>query len=317
MKRFIFIFIFMVSVCCVSITATGSNSADPDPKESNGFVNIAKLDSIEENIDQTVSNNEPAEVNAEESQQDQEEIAPQEQEEEEHKSTDSDSGSNLLLLLLSIVALGVSLFVFWTNKKSIEKISRKVEEQDAILAAKNKEIEALRNALANVQSLQTNVAVLQNSYSTLSNIMNQLKSQISNNQKSAYAQSGQPVRQNQMPYNQNNGTKPNEAPSSRIVRYVSNITINNDGSLSMPIRTLYPTNQGELFMVSWDPTTGKGEYTINPKATDLIGQSSKLQKFTDGLSSMKGSRITVLRPGQLVLEGTTLIVKEKLQIKCD
>ena len=70
-------------------------------------------------------------------------------------------------------------------------------------------------------------------------------------------------------------------------------------------------------MVKANLEKGTATYTINPKAANLMGQVTKLQKFCDGLAVVRGSNITVETPGKLSREGYDLKVINKLIVKSE
>lgn len=101
------------------------------------------------------------------------------------------------------------------------------------------------------------------------------------------------------------------------VYYVDTLNIGGDGTLTIPLQILKEQNSGELFKVVMNTKNNTATYTLNPKASNLMSQVSRLQKFSEGLASLQGNRIVVESPGSLKREGYDLKVVRKLSIKSE
>jgi len=225
--------------------------------------------------------------------------------------------SGIFVYILSIAAIAVGVVSYLQNKKQADGNNKKIK----VLIKEN---EQLKKDMVLCKTMADSLSEVKIDMASLKRITEELNISITKTKhRNNPQQTATPIpdvnltKAGTVSDHSPNNVKQEPQKSNVITRYVSNMTINNDGSLSLPIRTLYPSNNGELFMVSWDTETGEGIYSLNPRADDLVAHISKLQQYADGLTSYKGNAISVAKPGRLILEGTTLNVKEKLQLKCD
>lgn len=109
-----------------------------------------------------------------------------------------------------------------------------------------------------------------------------------------------------------------KAPPSNVeVYYVDSLSQSGNGELSIPMRVMKTADCGELFKVTFNRSTGIGEYVLNPSSTNFRMKVDKLRTFTDGLTSLDGTTIKTVVPGELRVNGYDLMVVRKLIITCE
>lgn len=114
-------------------------------------------------------------------------------------------------------------------------------------------------------------------------------------------------------------TEPDIMPSKpkEEVFYSSNISVAGDGSLTIPMSVLSETDNGQLFKISFNPSSCIGSYTLNPSCTTIYDSIDKLTIFSVGLEVMNSDMsVEVMAPGKLSEKDGQLVIDEKLHLRC-
>lgn len=218
-----------------------------------------------------------------------------------------------LTLLWLIVLTACMAYIFYRFGKRIENHSK------ALHKFKDDQARATASGNTNLTSVIARVSELENTIASLRSENDRLRSRVSqlNGTVQALSSGTQIITNSGNTRRTVTPTSGESAGSKNDVFYVDTLNIGGDGTLTIPLQILKEKNSGELFMVTGNIQEGTATYTINPKAANLMGQVSKLQKFCDGLTVVRGSHITVESPGTLSRDGYDLRVVHKLIVKSE
>lgn len=222
--------------------------------------------------------------------------------------TSSENGVPAYLTIwLILLTIGIAAVYYLLNKK-LDALSRLMEDRrNEEKAKRSNESMTLADAQHAISRMGADIAALRRDLDAA----NARISKFSSSKVSGSHSYGIDDNQNQYV----NPQKPKM--SAEEVYYTDSLNQSGNGELSIPMQVLSDKDAGQLFKVTVNLNSGTGKYTINPKASNLMGQAGKLQIYTDGLTSLDGSSIKVEKEGVLKRNGYNLNVVSKLVIKCE
>ena len=107
----------------------------------------------------------------------------------------------------------------------------------------------------------------------------------------------------------------NEKPARKFdfqTTYVSALSMDDEGSLTIPIWSLEPENKEALFRLKMDNSKGVGYYELNPNVKNLVPLMDMLKAYADGVTPSKNFGYETIAPGNLQRVGQDLKVLTKL-----
>ncbi|MDE6754199.1 MAG: hypothetical protein K2J82_06275 [Muribaculaceae bacterium] len=299
MKRLLIILILILSpVWCSTILGMNGNDSTSSTQTSETEVAATPGDSVMKNMDSLANNSEAENIESE-----------TDNIKDENSQTNSivkEKTTDWYALIIALVALGVSIFVYLDSKKNSK--NKNLEDSLRILNKKigdnRTDIEALQRKIDLLEydsrNLDDNIAKI---YQNIHDLKSKISVQTKTNKQAVTPSSGniQSVRE--------------EMSSPYQISYISSLSMDDSGELTIPIWSLDQNNTQALFRVKYDPSSGTGFYELNPNVDNISTKLDTLKTFSDGVKPSKLSGYKTKEAGKLRKEGGDLKVITRLKVE--
>lgn len=235
------------------------------------------------------------------------------EDEKEAVKKDESHTLGLLGVILGGVAFGTAAFIFLALRKKLEateiKALNEKTDNDKIVAGLKKELETLNNKYEETAR----------HLSDLTEDLSALKLQVSRAAQKRkepapnphYSEEKEETQRNKRPTEQRTENKP---ANKNQISYVSSLSMDDGGELTIPLWSLEPDNHKALFRIQINPDSGVGFYELNPEVENISSQLDKLKSFAHGVVPGKTYGYKTLTVGQLRREGQELKILSKLMV---
>lgn len=208
-------------------------------------------------------------------------------------------------LIIALIALGVSGFVYLNSKNNTKNKSLEDKKMDL-----NKKIDDTR---IDIEVLQRKIDLIEYEKKDLDNRLEKICQSILDLRSKVSVQTEAHQQVVTPPPIQTKSDK--EKPSPYQVSYLSSLSMDDSGELTIPIWSLDQNNTQALFRVKFDPSSGTGFYELNPNVDNISTRLDTLKNFSDGVTPSKISGYKTKEPGKLRKEGGELKVITRLKVE--
>lgn len=207
-------------------------------------------------------------------------------------------------LIIALIALGFSVFVYLNSKNNTKNKSLEDKIRDL-----NKKIGDTRT---DIEAFQRKLDLIEYEKKDLDNRLTKICQSILDIRSKDSVQT-KAYQQVVTPPIQTKSVK--EMPSPYQVSYLSSLSMDDSGELTIPIWSLDQNNTQALFRVKYDPASGIGFYELNPNVDNISTKLDTLKNFSDGVTPSKISGYKTKEAGKLRKEGGELKVITRLKVE--